>query len=220
MTSVPIGIGVSLLLTIGLTCLYALVEVLVGARREIRETTLPRTQPKIRSCITGKYWLYVVCMIQVNFAGALLAWYQLPRWFPLFVEKLGFFSFFVYALVGVLLFQVLVTNTDIWIFSKGIMAFQTFTSKARTPAIGAAVEKESERDRERQQRLADALYSLLSQTELDAQMEDVAGKEEAENLKTDANNATDPHMYKLLWLARRHPIVAKSILKNKRESGE
>jgi hypothetical protein len=219
-TSLLSGIGVSLFLAIVFTVLYALVEVLAGARREIEKESIPRTQPKIRSCVTSKYWLYVVGLIPFNLASTLLAWYELPRWFPEFFNQLGRWSFFIYAFVGVFLFQVLVTNTDIWIFSKGVMAFQRWASRVRTPAIAAAIEKESERDRDRQQHLTDALYPLVTEAELTTCISEIAGKEEADNIDAVAQDEEDPKLYKLLWLARRHPIAAQSMLKTKRESSQ
>jgi len=221
MASVPLGAtAASVLLAIGFTLLCALIEVLAGARREIEKETIPRTQPKIKSCITGKFWLYVIALIPFNLASTLLAWYQLPRWFPKYFDKLGEWSVFMYAFAGVFLFQVLVTNTDIWIFSKGVMAFQKWTSLIRTPAIGAAIEKESERDSERQQRIADALKPLLSEADLSTRIREIAGDEEANILEARAQDADDPKLYKLLWLARRYPLKAQSILNAKRDSSE
>ena len=211
------GTAASLVLVMVFTFLYALVEVLAGARREIEKVSIPRTQPKVRSCITDKFWLYVSVLALANLAGTLLAWHQLPRWFPGFFDTLGNRSFFIYAVVGVFLFQALVTNTNVWIFSKGAMAFKEWTSLIRTPAIAAAIEKDSERDRDRLQQTAEALTDLLSDTELNTRIKELAGEEEANKLEADAQDADDPKKYKLLWLARRYPTEAKSILKAKRE---
>jgi hypothetical protein len=208
----------SVLLAIGFTFLYALVEVLTGARREIEKESIPRTQPKIRSCITTKYWLYVVGLIPFNVASTLLAWYQLPRWFPGFFDWLGRGSDFMHAFAGVFLFQVLVTNTDIWIFSKGVMAFQKWTSLVRTPAIGAAIEKETERDRDRIQWTAEALTDLLSDADLNTRIKELASEQEAEKLEADAQEADNYRLYKSLWLARRYPTEAQAILNTKKES--
>lgn len=212
------GTAVSVFLAILFTLLCALVEVLTGARREIEKKSIPRTQPKIRSCVTTKYWLYVGGLIPFNVASTLLAWYQLPRWFPEFFDWLGRGSNFMFAFVGVFLFQVLVTNTDIWIFSKGVMAFQKWTSLVRTPAIGAAIEKESERDRRRQQLIADALYDVISETDLNTRIREIVGGEEADRLDANAQEADDSKLYKLLWLARRDPTAAESILNAKESS--
>jgi len=124
----------------------------------------------------------------------------------------------MFAFVGVFLFQVLVTNTDIWIFSKGVMAFQKWTSLVRTPAIGAAIEKESERDRRRQQLIADALYDAISETDLNTRIREIVGGEEADRLDANAQEADDSKLYKLLWLARRDPTAAESILNAKESS--
>src|SRR5829696_10482765 len=218
MATVLSGTVATVILAILFTLLYALVEVLTGARREIEKKSIPRTQPKIWSCVTTKYWLYVVGLVPFNVASTLLAWYQLPRWFPGFFDWLGRGAYFMYPFAGVFLFQVLVTNTDIWIFSKGVMAFQRWTSLVRTPAIGAAIEKESERDRRRQQRIADALYDVISETDLNTRIREIVGGEEADRLEANAQEADDSKLYKLLWLARRDPTAAKSILNAKETS--
>lgn len=204
--------GVSVALAILFTCVTTVAEVLHRSRRQRdRGESAPSTQMRLRSCLTGKLVLYWIIVVLFNIGATSLAAIYLPTLYPNIVDELGMLAFFLFALAGVFVFQGVIANTNIIVFNKGILAFQNWLTIARAPAVAAAIEKQATFDSAEQEKVAQTLCNLLSEEDLSTRLSEILGKEEAESLARDAEGNDNPMLYKLLWLARRHPAKAEGI---------
>lgn len=148
----------------------------------------------------------------------MLASAYVPILYPEFVGELGVLSYFMFAILGVFVFEVVLANTDIIFFNNSVGIIQMWATRARDPAVAAATEKLAQLDKELQQRIAQGLEGL-SEPDLNAHLLNIVGRDELRKLEKDAaaENAS-PKLYKALELANKAPSEAEAILKQAKRS--
>lgn len=206
----------TVLLATLLTLLATTIEVVHRSRRQrASDDNPPSTRLRLRACLTGHLFLYWAIMVPLNSGFALIAALGLPAWSPEVADELGGWAAVLYAIVGVLLFEGLLANTNVAVFDKGVLVFQYWMAIARAPAVEAVIEKQAAKDRDYQQKAVEQLNELLSEEELDTRLAELLDEDEARRLQEDASADSRPKLYKLLWFARQYPGEARSIVKNK-----
>jgi hypothetical protein len=218
MPSVLDGAGISVLISVPLTCLASLIEIRGRAIRRAREDERIFTPMDVKACITSAFFLFLAATICINAAATILAFYQVGKWNPEFTEDIDWWAYFIYAFAGVFLFQVLAANTNVFLFNKGIGTVQNWVDEARDPAVSAAVEKHVRLETRLRHEIVEDLKNLIDEAELDTKLRELLAAKAADRLESDARRSRDSKEYKLLWLARRYAHEAESMLEAKKSS--
>lgn len=168
-----------------------------------------RAKAELASCIGRASILYIVMLCFFNALAAALASAVLKNGVP----GGPFFAPMFYALFGVFAFETVLSNTNVTIFEKGVLAFQEWTGKARDPAVAAVGRRQVQRESDRSTALADLLMKMdvatLRTYVLDAFQE--AGKKLIEDSEASAAKyGADPKRLVALAFAQASPHRATS----------
>lgn len=168
----------------------------------------------IRCCFTQAVGIYFVVALGCNVVGTALAWYELQSRFPEYMSELGPLDYFLAAFSGTFILGVVLTNTNISLFSRGALTLQDWVSKTRDPAVVSAINKRAYRKRLLQDALKENIQAL-PRDELRADLLKHLGSEELQRLEKDAleNGIEDTELYKVMRLVEVKPVEAKVLSK-------
>jgi hypothetical protein len=157
---------------------------------------------------------YLALALVCNCFATLLVPFGLLAAWPTFEADLGGWSYFIYAILGVLGFQVVMTHTNITIFDKGFLHFQDWLKKARRPAAAIALSKHIRKQDELRILLLHDLKDVPEE-DMNAYLLDEGGEQLVKELEEKARVAgADPKLYKALELVKRNPTAAAAIVKS------
>lgn len=140
-----------------------------------------------------------------TFLAASAAGSRLPGW-PLFWH----------VFFGVFGFHILLRQTNVTIFDKGVLTIHEWVQKALDQAVALSIDRDLDRHQERAIRVAGELRDL-PRTELNLYVEQYLGKGSAAELVQQAEGSqSDPAHYLALALAQQKPREASAILKSRR----
>jgi hypothetical protein len=147
-----------------------------------------RSNAELRSCWVRAAGLYIALLCVFNTLGAAVAAGLLrdkspggPTFAPLF-----------YALFGVFAFEGVLSNTNITIFEKGVLAFQEWIGKARDPAVTAVKKNQAQKDNDRTTSLANRLMNVQDDR-FYAYILEAFGKEAGEKLLDESKAYADKY---------------------------
>jgi len=172
-----------------------------------------RSKASLFSCFVGSSFLYVALAGFFNTLAAAMAASLLQTKLPGGPVLTPMF----YALFGVFAFEAVLSNTNITIFGKGVLAFQEWTGKARDPAVTAVQHRQVQIESDRTTALANRLIRL-DDGKLTAYLLDAFGKDAGERLIQDSETYqqkyhADAKFLRALAFARAFPDRATSSLK-------
>lgn len=172
---------------------------------------------KLRALFTNAVGSYFIVTLLWNGAGALLALSILKAYFPTVVQQLGPASYYLAAFAGAFILGFILSNTNVIIFSKGLLAFHDWSERLRTPAITSAKRKHMKVTKELQRQLESSI-STLSEQELQHVFLRCFGLEDLQQLEEDAVRAgASKKEYKVMELVAKHPAEALSVAKQARK---
>jgi hypothetical protein len=172
-----------------------------------------RSKVEVASCFGKSALLYVALAGCFNSLTAALACGLLKDRIP----GGPWLAPFYYALFGVFAFEAVLSNTNITIYQKAVLAFEDWMDKARQPAVEAARVNQLERESDRAMALANRLVKLpvakLNTYVIEAFSKEGpalidAGKDYAAKYNADAS------LYVALVFARTYPQKAKAAAQN------
>lgn len=173
-----------------------------------------RSKAELASCLGKSPLLYIVMICFFNTLASATAAGLLKDKVPGGV----FLAPMFYALFGVFAFETVLSNTNITIFDKGVLAFQEWASKAREPAVASIQRRQSQKDQDRilnlakrlAQRSESDIHTLVLTT-----LEKAPGEELIkESLAYQTQYGIEPKFYLALVLARSDSGVVESALKS------
>jgi hypothetical protein len=168
---------------------------------------LSRSKAEPRSCFQAACLPYFLVVALFNTIAAAVATNILEGRLP---NVSGLFPMFS-AVFGVFAFQVVLSNTNVTLFEKGVLAFQEWTGKARDPAVAAILKRQSEIDDTRKAALAKKV-AALPEAQLRAFILNSLG--DGAKLIDDSNNYVakynaDPKLYLALAFVNTAPDAAR-----------
>lgn len=173
-----------------------------------------RSKAELASCLGKSSILYVALLCFFNTLAAATAEGLLKDKIP----GGPFFTPMFYALFGVFAFETVLSNTNITVFEKGVLAFQEWTGKARDPAVSAVQKRQIQKESDRTDNLAKKLMGIPDAT-LNTYVLDAFGepaKKLIEDIKESAARyGVDPKFYLALGFARSFPDRAAAAVKGK-----
>jgi len=172
-----------------------------------------RSKAGLVSCFGSSSILYIGLLCFFNTLAAALAAGLLKNKIP----GGPFFAPMFYALFGVFAFETVLSNTNVTIFEKGVLAFQEWTGKARDPAVASVQRRQSQRESDRTAALAKRLMAI-SDRELTTYVLDAFGGQAGGQLIADSQAygtkfSADPKLYLALAFARSLPDRAASAVR-------
>lgn len=173
-----------------------------------------RSKADLTSCVGKSSIIYILLLCFFNTVAAALAAGLLKNKIP----GGPFFTPMFYALFGVFAFETVLSNTNVTIFEKGVLAFQEWTGKARDPAVNAVQRRQTQKENDRIRALGDKLLEIpddkLTTYVLDAFGE--SGEKLIEDSKAYGTKyGANPKLYLALAFARGSPDRAASTVKLK-----
>ena len=155
-----------------------------------------RSKCQLRACFVGASFIYWVVLSFGNSITTVLA--SLP------VAKLPAniisFHFLLSAFFGVFGFEIVLKNTNITIFDKGVLTIQNWIEKALNAAAAAAIDRQENLKQNEQTQLVDKLMAL-SEQEINTRILHKIGPETVQKLEAAANaSSANPKLYKVLQL--------------------
>lgn len=196
--------GTAILISILITCLLAVIEVLSRSK-----------QNSLRACMSSKLPLYVVILVIGNAAATLFVSVGAPDALPEQFKVLGPWpSAFIYAFIGIFAFEGVVSNTNITYLSQNVLTFQNWVGKALDPAVAAAVQNGVQGTNDLRENMAQRLQTL-EEDQLNTHLATCCGGSEfVMQIEAEAKaSGSNPKLYKALELADRAPNKAAAILK-------
>ncbi|MGO9256534.1 MAG: hypothetical protein ACLQU1_09565 [Bryobacteraceae bacterium] len=166
-----------------------------------------RSKADLASCFGKSPLLYVVLTGCFNSLAAALACGLLKDRIPGGPWLAPMF----YALFGVFAFEGVLSNTNVTIFQKGVLAFEDWIAKAREPAVAEVLARQTQRDSDRTTKLARQLVKLSERdlyTYVIEAFPDSGAKLIDVSKDYSAKYGTDPRFYVALVFARKSPQAA------------
>lgn len=150
----------------------------------------------LRSCMVPQSVFYCVLLIFGNVVSTLLAAILVLRMNP----SLAPYYFIFAAFFGVFAFEVVLKNTNVTVFDKGVLTIQDWITKARNAAAAQAIERDIERMDVERGKLA-ARLSKIPDTRLNTfvalKIPATGGANIVQQLDSAAQaNSADPKLYK------------------------
>ena len=182
-----------------LTCVLALVEILLTARAKFRAALNLPCLFYLVVLAFGNVLVTLLALPQLDgqLAGPLRAWAQ-----PLIAAFAGCFGF-----------HAVLSNTNITFFQKKVLTFDDWIARARSLAAGAANEKQGALDAEEDIAIARRL-AALDPSKLNAYVSEYLPGTDIRALESRANaNRADAPLYKALELATKDRRKARAILR-------
>jgi hypothetical protein len=191
-------------IAVGLSLLFALIEIPT------------KSKSQLRACLVGEsifYWLVLSFGNVVTTLLASLTVVKLPAvltpYFPVLTAFFGVFGF-----------EIVLKNTNITIFDKGVLTIQNWIDKAANVAVAAAIRKQEDINQQEEEVLVEELM-LLSEIEINTRVLDKMGANAVGELEAAAQaSSADLKRYKIFQLVAtldRSERVA--LLRNKRHRG-
>jgi hypothetical protein len=169
-----------------------------------------RSKANLTSCFVGSSFLYIALLGFFNTLAATVAASLLNNKLPGGTILTPMF----YALFGVFAFQTVLTNTNVTIFEKGVLAFQEWTGKARDPAVTSVQQRRVQKENKRTTALANKLTKIddgkLTTYVLDAFGRDAGEKLIQQGQRYHEKYGANTKFYLALAFARSFPDRAAS----------
>ena len=153
----------------------------------------------IKACLSGPSFLYFIILSFGNVVTTILAWQVVVTTIPPAVAS---YYYLFSAFFGVFGFEIILKNTNITMFDKGVLTIKEWTEKALDIAGAAAVAKQVTYKQIDESRL-NSMLMRKSDTDINTRVLNKwgAGKVDALNAEANASSA-DPKQYKVLQLIK------------------
>ncbi len=166
-----------------------------------------RVKAGLRACLNWNSFTYFLILAIGNVAGTFLAaslvGTKLPQW-PLFWH----------VFFGVFGFHIVLRNTNISVFDKGVLTIEEWIGKALANAIETSQSRDADWILEREVETAERLRRLPD-AKLNAYVEQYLGAGKAAELQNAAvASSSEPAYYKAFALSQANPRAAAAILKS------
>lgn len=171
-----------------------------------------RAKSKIVACLTSATLIYGIISVFGNTIAATMASKVLPDTLAdPWILSVGA------AFAGVFSFELILSNTNISVFGKGLLNFDGWIGRARDYAVTAAMSAQIQHDTDSAVKLAEILRKL-PERDLNTYVEQYCGPGSVTKLAEAAELASaDVSLYKALALATEKPDGARAVLKARRD---
>jgi len=169
-----------------------------------------RVKARLSACLNWSSFTYFLILALGNVAGTFLAGSligtRLPQW-----------PMFWHVFFGVFGFEIVLKNTNITVFDKGVLTIEEWIGKALANAVEAAQSRDANWTMETAVETAERLRDM-PEARLNVYIDQYLGKGKATELQQDAvASGSEPAHYKAFALAQVNPRAAAAILKSKKK---